>query len=486
MRFEAVAIFALIVGSALSLGQSAVAQGVEISLNIPGEAPLYDLSGQPVMVAGLWHQLSVSLPSPPTNSVTLRAFLPGSESEGMSGYYEWVRDEADNGWFDPLYSFFIRPELSSVAGPQITFHLGIDAAATPGAWTLEVIRDGSLLSAQPLEVRSPEMGFGLSAADFNFRAEPFQALDLSSAGLGQYLRVINQGNVPLRFSVSFDRLQGRLSLVNPSEIVHLNADARYFVHLSLDPRPPQIIPVKGVSRAEAIHLIPSPGASRLVPAIEGEFSLKVVVGRGGYSVQSFGTIIFQTLETLRADYGSLVVWQVYLTGSQEVSFDVDVTGARLVGVLQGEDQLALPAMLRPSPTAEMPLTLQVMTDTPSTVAEVVFTLGFPDTGEVRTYLTTIAVGARPPAGPLQASLLWLIASLMTATVLAVVSYNHLRLAANPQDSRPGVVPRGRRRGRKEKEDGEGKRQKAGSTRGKQSEGGGTPSGQGRSKEKGPP
>ena len=485
MRLAAIAVLSALLVGALSLAPTWAIDGVEITLQIAGERPLLNGEGQPVWIAGLWHQLSLTLPSPLQSSLTLKASSPNSQRQDMSSYYLWERDEANGTWSDSLYGFFIRPEFSRSDGQQILLYIGIDAAAIPGPWRLEITQDGAPLGDQVLEVRAPQISYGLASADFIFRAEPFTAAELFSEDLRQYLRIANQGNVPFLLDVSFDRLQNRLSLVNPSDVAHIYDSTRYFLNLNLDPRPPQIIKVTGVSRVEITHLIPSPGSSQLVPAIEGEFSLKVVVGRSGYEVQALGNVIFQTLQSLRADYGSLVTWQVFLTGDQPVSLDVEVTGARLVGILQDATRLTLPATLTPTPDSELPITLQVMAHVPSTEAEVLFTLRLLDTGEVRTYRTTIAVGPKPPVVPSQVSYLWLVASLMTATVLALVSYNHLRLAATPRDPL-SRVSRAARRGRRKKTDGKRKRKKAESARGKQSEGGGTPNVQGRSKAKGPP
>ncbi len=438
MRIGPIAVLAALLFSALSVVPATASEGVDLSLQIPGEALLFGENGIPVLVAGVWHRVSVTLASQPQNSLALWAHLVGYQKQDMSSYYRWERDETNDTWFDPLYDAFIRPELSSSGGTEVLFHIGIDAAAIPGTWRLEIIQDGLPIAEWLLEVRSPQISYGLSSADFNFRAEPWTAATLSSEDQGQYLRVINQGNIPLRLHVSFDKLQNRLSLVNPSDVAHVNDDTRYFLRLTLDPRPPQIIKVKGVSRVEVDHVVPSPGASQLLPAIEGEFNLNVVVGRTGYSVQALGNLIFQTLETLRADYGSLVTWQVYLTGDQEVSFQVEVNEARLVGVLQGESRLVLPAVLTTFPDAELPLTMQVRTDVPSTVAEVTFTIRILETGEVKVFRTTITVGPKPIDTPIIRSYLWLFASIASVSVLALVSYNHWKFVNLTVGKRGGV------------------------------------------------
>ncbi|MFQ5920332.1 MAG: hypothetical protein ACE5I4_09875, partial [Thermoplasmata archaeon] len=428
MRKEAMAALAtLVVGITLfGLVPASASEDFEVDLKMPGEMPLVNAQGDPVWIAGVWHDLSLTLESPTQVVLSIEASAVGSPAGGIRSHYRWETNAQTGEWTDLLYGFFIQPKLSESTGNHVTFHLGIDAAAVAGAWSIIVIQDGTFVGVQSVEVRTPRMAYGVSSADFNLRGEPFQGVELFSEDRNQYLRIINNGNVPLRLSVSFDRLQSRLRVINPSDVVHIHSDTKYFLSADLDPRPPQIVEVKGIARVEVSGVIPSQGASQIVPALESSFDLRVVIGRSGYTVQAFGNVIFQTLNTIQADYGSIVTWNVFLTGDEDVAVDVAVTGARLVGVFQGENLLTLPATLSPPANAELALTIQVSADLPSTWAEVVFALELPRTGEIEVFRTSIIVGPRPAPGPLSSSYLWIFASLVTASVLAFVSYHHLR------------------------------------------------------------
>ncbi len=451
MRYGTIAALAalMVAVAVISPSTASSSEGLSISLNIPGENPVLNSLGEPVLVAGFWHDLTLNLEDPTQDRVTLEALSVDSGPGYMANRYLWERDEVNDTWSDPLYGFFVEPALSSSEGQKLTFRLGVDTTATAGKWELNVNQDGVSLGRFPLEVRDPILGYGLSSADFNFRAEPFKQAEFDSEDFGQYLRVLNHGNVPLRMSVSFDKLQGRISLINPSDIAHVNDERKYYLHLDLDPRPPQIIQVKGISRVELTQLIPSPGASRIIPAIEEEFGLKVTIGRAGYAVRTVGEVVFQTLDSLTADYGSLVTWQVFLTGDEQVSLDIEVVNAQLIGVLGGDEMLSLPVVLNPTPNAELPLTLQVLTVVPSTTAEVIFTLTLLETGEVTVYKTMIMVGARPPSPPLQPSLMWFFASLVSASVLAITTYNHWRFVSmSPSDLRQMISKTSGKAGRR--------------------------------------
>ncbi len=468
MRKGALAALAtIVVGFSLfGLVPASASEGLEIGLQMPGETPLTNAQGQPVWVAGVWHELSLTLESPIQETLGIEASALGVSGGGVGSHYKWERDEQTDTWSDLLYGLFIRPELSRSTGDEVIFHLGIDAGAVAGAWSIIVTRDGALVGDQSIEVRSPRMAYGVSSADFNLRGEPFQGVELFSEDRNQYLRIINNGNVPLSLSVAFDRLQSRLRVVNPSDIVHVHSETKYFLSANIDPRPPQIVEVKGIARVEVSGLIPSAGASQIIPALESEFDLKVIIGRSGYIVQAFGNIVFQTLDSLRADYGSVVTWNVFLTGDEDVAVDVGVTGARLVGVFQGDTPLTLPVLLRPSANSELALTLQVLANHPSTWAEVVFALELPRTGEVQLFRTSIIVGPKPAPGPLPPSYLWLFASLVTASILAFVSYNQLQAGRSAPPPRKagkrarGGRPRGRAGKKREDRKNEGKKRKS--------------------------
>ncbi|MFQ5907843.1 MAG: hypothetical protein ACE5JE_03315 [Thermoplasmata archaeon] len=453
MRKEAMAaLVTLVVGFSLfGLVPASASEGVEVGLQMPGETPLQNEQGQPVWIAGVWHDLSLTLESPIQDVLSIEASAVGIPNNGIDSHYRWERNEQSDNWTDLLYGAFIQPDLSQSTGNQVIFHVGIDAGAVAGAWSIVVIQDGTPLGDQTIEVRTPRMAYGVSSADFNLRGEPFQGVEVFSEDRNQYLRIINSGNVPLRLSVSFDRLQSRLQLVNPSDVVHVDSDTKFFLSANLDPRPPQIVEVKGIARVEVSGVIPSQGASQIVPALESVFDLKVVIGRSGYTVQTFGNVVFQTLDAIRADYSSIVIWNVFLTGDEDVTVNVGVTEARLVSVFEGENPLTLPATLRPPADAELELTVQVMATTPSTWAEVVFSLELPRTGEIQLYRTSIIVGPKSAPGPLPPSYLWLFASLVTASVLAFVSYDRLRggpPARPPREARKshrGSRPRGKKR-----------------------------------------
>jgi hypothetical protein len=456
----------LIVSSFL-LAPSVGAATAAVTVRMLGEAPAVNAGGQPIWIAGIWHEVFVNFSAPTSSPVEIRASFPGGQPKTMDADYDWLYDAPNRTWTDPYYGMFVRADLSSTDGQNFDFVVGLDAQAIPGFWTLRVIVGGATSLAETVEVQAPLLSYGLSAADFTFQVEPFGSADVSSQSGGQYLRASNAGNIPLRMRVSFDVLQTHLSLVNPSDVAHPHTDARYYVRLVLDPSPPEVVNVNGLSQVTVANVIPSPGGAQLVPTIEQPFALHVLVGRSGYSVRAIGNVVFQTLDAVSVDYGATVTWQVYLNGGQNVSLDVAASGARLMAVVSSGTRLALPATLVLSPDSEYPLTVQVEAAAPGT-GTVTFSLHLLGTGDARTFTTSVRVNGGPAPSPSTAvSYLWIVGSALAAAVFILMSVSQwrhrsgrkkARAATSEKTAKKGYNSRRRARSQRSRKGGNGSRQ----------------------------
>jgi len=431
----AVFLFLILIAGHPNLSGSAQAATATFGMHIVGESPTFD-AGLPVLVAGVWHQVALNLSSTLSTPITLRAILPGSGSPSPANTYEWVRYQSNDSWADVRYGTFLRADLSSDDGTHVVFGIGVDGEASPGTWTLIASSGNSTLVTQSVEVQAPRVSYGISAADFQFRVDPFTAADLSSQIGSQHLRLIDQGNVPLRLTVSFDVLRSQLSLENSGVVTHPNSESMYYLHLASGPMPPQIVRANGLANVSVLYVVPSSGSTLLVPTFEQPFGVSVQVGRSGYALKVVGGVVFQTLDTVRVDYGSRTIWQVYVTGSQNVSLDVSASGVRLLGVSTEGHPIGLPATLALSPSSEYPLTIQVEADQagPSTVT---FALHLLATGEVQTFTTTILVNGGPAGTSSGAVLyLWIGGSVGASLVFGFVAssqWKHRRGRVSPRD-----------------------------------------------------
>src|SRR5207302_10464187 len=150
-------------------------------------------------------------------------------------------------------------------GTNREFGIGVDRDASHVTWSLIAASGNSTLVTLSVEVQAPRVSYGISAADFQFRVDPFTAADLSSQIGSQHHRLIDQGNVPLRLTVSFDVLRSQLSLENSGVVTHPNSESMYYLHLASGPMPPQIVRVNGLANVSVLYVIPSSGSTLLVP-----------------------------------------------------------------------------------------------------------------------------------------------------------------------------------------------------------------------------
>ncbi|MEE9180965.1 MAG: hypothetical protein V3U33_00130, partial [candidate division NC10 bacterium] len=127
MRKEALAALAtLVVGINLfGLIPASASEGFELDLQMPGETSLTNAQGQPVWVAGIWYDLSLTLGSPLEETLAIEASAIGVPGGGIGSHYKWERDEQTDTWSDLLYGLFIQPGLSRSTGDEIVFHLGL-------------------------------------------------------------------------------------------------------------------------------------------------------------------------------------------------------------------------------------------------------------------------------------------------------------------------------------------------------------------------
>jgi hypothetical protein len=420
-------LFVIIFGSVLAFSATARASGVTVTVNMLGESPLFDGS-TPVLVAGIWNQIAVNLTSLLNGgTLTAKAYLPGASPAGPANTYEWVRDEGNNSWSDPLYGTFVQANLSLDTGSRVVFVAGVDAQATPGFWTVDVLQGNSSVYQGTVEVQAPSLAYGVSAADVAFRVDPFTSASLTSQAAGQYLRITNQGNVPLGLRLGFDVLRSALSLTNPATVAHVGGAATFYVALAVGPLPPEIVDVNGTTQVFVAGAIPSSGSSVLVPTLQASFHVAVTVGRAGYDLQVIGNVALQTLDTVHVSFGAITSWTIYLTGGQNVSLNVTADGVGLLGVTAGGSALTLPATLPLASSRELALTVQAQA-TRAASGSVSFILRLLGTGDVRTFTTNIIVSGGPP-GPsgIASSWVWIAGAIAVGSVFALVAYTQLRV-----------------------------------------------------------
>ncbi len=91
------ALATLVVGFSLfGLVPASASEDLEVVLRMPGETSLTNAQGQPVWVAGVWHDLSLSLEAPIEETLAIEASAIGVSGGGMGSHYKWERDQQND------------------------------------------------------------------------------------------------------------------------------------------------------------------------------------------------------------------------------------------------------------------------------------------------------------------------------------------------------------------------------------------------------
>jgi len=168
----------LVVGGLSFLAPSVRAVGADVTIRMLGEAPIANADGQPIWVAGIWHEIFVNLTAATAGSVEVRASLPGGSPKTMDADYDWLYDAANATWTDAYYALFIRSDLSYTDGQHFVFVVGVDAAAIPGLWTVHIIAGGSTSVTETVVIQAPSLSYVVFATGVTCDSDPNATVDI--------------------------------------------------------------------------------------------------------------------------------------------------------------------------------------------------------------------------------------------------------------------------------------------------------------------
>ena len=382
----------LIMQSVVMLSANSIddgAKSVEIDIRIPDESPRQAFD-RPVLVAGVWHYVNITLEQSYSN-VSIAAWKGGSApiERDYTNYYEWWSD----GWGGN--ESYIDPSKCEKNGNTCSFYIGLDSRAYSGNWTFNITADSKHINKEVF-VETPVSGFGISSG-IDLKVEPFTAETVSSTP--NYLRIRNNGNLPLQVQVRYDRYVERIATSNlpPDGIVaHVMGETKHYVSFNIDTDdwPPQIIDITGTINATPIYIIPIPASIALIQAFEQSFPVTVFIGHSGYRLAEMGAgVTFQYKNVLIASWNEKVNLTVYLCGEGEINFNVGCENLTLLNVTYENAEKTLPFNIISTNKSEKVVRVCVQATEPNVWGVVRYTLTMNETSY--TYYTAIEVGSKP-------------------------------------------------------------------------------------------
>jgi len=417
-----------------------------IRINIPGESPV------PILQRGAWHDVVVTLDTPPAVDVALLASSDtAAPPQDNTNSYEW-RYEVGGGFSDVLYGTYLDPGNSTAASPtEIRFRIGVEITAITGPWTMRLVVDGALPTVFSLSVTDPQVGFGVSTADFVLLVEPYTAMVANSSESGQDFRVINSGTLPMALSIAFDRDEERFEVSNWTGELPSGpgTQRRHNLTFQSDAWAPQRFEANATISATALYVIPSPNATQLVRIFQGKVPITIQVGHSGFTLSSFSGVSFEHQETVQSSPNSILRLPAYLSGNATVDVSVEFIGLTLEGAEVNGTAASLPATLVLTNISQTELALTLHTGAEGVNGTLTYRVSIPATGEERTFESAIIVVSEPPpedeggGGGLSPITVFLGAVLGVAG--AFIAYNQIGAMRRRAKEREALLAQRRRR-----------------------------------------
>ena len=401
-----VIIFILTINPILAISASAQ-EDVNIEIHIIHESTRTRFDN-PVMVAGIWHIINVTMDALISQNIVLKYYkgtsMPGAGDRDASNYYEWKYD-TNSQWVDVNeyegYSY-INTELCTKDDNTYSFCVGIKDTLPATVnyyenWTLEVYKDVSKTHSETVAVEKPNTGIAKTHGDLiNFGIAPFNEMD----GLGDdYIKIENR-NVPLyvtiTYGTSYDDIiefPGFNTIISP----YSTLTSTPIVHS--ESWKPQILEIESgkVSGSVPGSYIISSAAFVLEPTVEiNAPDLEIKVGHSNYKIQSIEDtdIIFQYEEEIEMTEDQVKDIDVYISGNGVLNLDIRSNqNISILKVLNNQGaEVGMRLSITSTDTSEYKITTQVKAIRENTIGYLYYDLEID--GEIKTYSTKITIG--PP------------------------------------------------------------------------------------------
>ena len=363
--------------------------GTSVSINLPYSAPRVNAStGNPAMVAGVYHNLSVGIGHPfsrvnvsfSRDLVTI-SFLYDSGNWSVSG------NESS-----PL----LDKSHSHADADSIMFVLGLPLSSETGDWNLSVAVDGDLSYRGYVSVELPYPHFSMAAPDFVFRVDPFTNEVLYPTVDTYRVRLVNPGNVPLEIHPEFESFENMFSITNATGTFTPLEQRYLYLSFTVPAWSPRIIKTHVSVVGTPMFVIPTaPGTANINSSFKQTFNVEIDVVRRGYELIDLGDVTVQYKKTLYADYNAEIYLDLFFTGVKNITLDVETESIRLDGVTLENRSVSSPVFIELTNTSEKHMRLTLNTSSPQITATVDYHLQAFDLSVSRDFRTEVVVGPRP-------------------------------------------------------------------------------------------
>lgn len=365
--------------------------------------------GNPVIVAGIWHYINVTLENQVTGELILKFYqgdsMPSIGARDETNYYEWKYNANIQVWTDENeyeYSYINTTNCKKTSNIY-SFCVGVKDTFPAIAdyyenWTLEILNDENKLYSENVVLEKPVIGPAKYHADLiKFYVDPFTETDISN--YDEYFIIENVGNVPININIDYGSYNDYIEVTNSSKKLSPYSTFNHYVTLHSESWKPGILEISGSKSSGSIpnYLIITTAAftfelSQQINAAD----LKVFVGHSNYEIEILlGTnIVFQYEKTLEMKEGQVRDIIVYISGEGNATLDISADEVNVaILTITSKDQTGTPLSITSTNTSEYAVTIKVEAIRENKVGIINYDLTVD--GTTKTYTTSITIG--PPS-----------------------------------------------------------------------------------------
>ncbi len=359
-----------------------------------GEAALKDSEGRYRMVAGIWHQFDIYLDTS-ADVVEIEMRYGDFTDWDTTNHYRWLYSAGN--WSDAEYGIYIEQDKCDRTGTLYSFIVGVDGKVNYGLWNLTVRADGEEIYASEIYVEKAVVGADFHSADFLLWAVPFTAGTIDSADKMQYIRIVNGGNTPLYYNITFSAFSDRINLTGDDEVIHVGGETVRYIRFGTDSWSPRVIKIKGRINVGAMYRIPTASTATLITGVGSTFPLTIYIGHSGYEILEKDGLTIQIKRRISLDYGAESELKIFLTGNGTAMVNIRGENCTIEEIIYRGEKRNPPFPVVLSEEFETNITIRIRADTPDVIAKVIYLIEYG--GKDNIYSTDVEVGPAPPPEP---------------------------------------------------------------------------------------
>ena len=400
--------------------------------------------GNPVVVAGIWHFINITLDDQVSTELNLIFYqgdsIPAIGLRDETNYYEWKYNANTPMWTDENeyggYTY-INDTNCQVSDSIYSFCVGVKDTFPAIAnyhenWTLEIYKDGEQLHSENVVLEKPIVGIAKSHADtIRFQVDPFT--EMPDDG-DDHFTIENTGNVPLDVTIDYGAYNDLFEVTNSGKKLSPYATFKHNVTLHSESWKPGKLIISGINRVtgsiSGSLIITTAAITFDVTQIINAADLEVSIGHSDYEIEilSGTNIVFQYEKTLEMDEGQVRDITVYVSGDGLVTLDIFGDGENVeILKVSSEDQTGTPLTITSTNTSEYAVTVKIEALRENKVGVVYYNLEVD--GEIHSYNTQITIG--PPSSKQETSgggipTTTIIVALVIVLVIGYMIYSQIR------------------------------------------------------------